>query len=139
LLAVLIVVSFLATTSLFRASAYASLIGRVETIPFAQAIQRLDTTGHTVAADKTVIDQASVRLVDADVAERRAQELLGRDPEFGGTYTLGRMQLNRRGGRLVFATPLEFTGLFSWRASDGAPAYAWVDAHDARIVGLLLS
>jgi hypothetical protein len=39
LLAVLIVVSFLATTRLFRASAYASLIGRVETIPFAQAIQ----------------------------------------------------------------------------------------------------
>ena len=137
LLVVLIVASFVSTASMFRAAAYASLIGTVETVPFTQAIQRLDTTGHPVASDKTVIDQASVRLVDADVAERRAQELLGRDPEYGGTYTLGTMQLTRRKGRLVFASPLEFTGLFRWRSSDGAPAYVWVDAHDARSAGLV--
>jgi hypothetical protein len=137
LIVVLIVASFISTMGIFRAGAYASLLGRVETVPFTQAIQRLDIADHSVASDKTVIDQASVRLVDADVAERRAQELLGSDPEFGGTYTLGRMQLTRREGRLVFATPLEFTGLFRWRSSDGAPAYVWVDAHDPRVAGMV--
>jgi len=106
-------------------------------VQFVQAIQRLDTMGRPVAADKTVIDQASVRLVDADVAERRAQELIGLDPEFGGTYTLGTMRLTRREGHLVFASPLEFTGVFRWQSSDGAPAYVWVDAHDPRSAGLV--
>jgi len=58
-------------------------------VPFAEAIQRLDSTGRPVASDRTVIDQETVRLVDAGVAERRAQELLGRNPAFGGTYELG--------------------------------------------------
>ncbi len=137
LLAVLAVGGFVSTASIFHAGSYASLIGQVATVPFPAAIQRLDTTGHSLASDRTVIDQASVRLVDADIAERRAQELLGADPEFGGTYTLGRMQLTRREGRLVFAAPLEFTGLFQWRSSDGAPAYVWVDAHDPRQAGLV--
>lgn len=138
LLSVLAIAGFALTASLFQASAYAALIGTVEIVPFAQAIQRLDTTGRLLASDRTVIDQETVRLVDADVAERRAQELLGRDPEFGGTYTLGAMQLTRREGRLVFAGPLEFTGWFRWRSSDGAPAYVWVDAHDARRAGLVM-
>lgn len=90
LLAVLAVGGFVSTASIFHAGSYASLIGQVATVPFPAAIQRLDTTGHSLASDRTVIDQASVRLVDADIAERRAQELLGADPEFGGTYTLGR-------------------------------------------------
>ena len=128
---------FVSTASLFRASAYAALIGPVDTVPFSQAIQRLDANGRPVASDRTVIDQETVRLVDADVAERRAQELLGRDPEFGGTYQLGSMQLTRRKGRLVFAGPLEFTGLFRWRSSDGAPAYVRVGAHDACRGGLV--
>lgn len=138
LLSALAMVSFAATASLFRAGAYAALIGPVATVPFAQAIQRLDTTGRPVASDRTVIDQETVRLVDAGVAERRAQELLGRDPEFGGTYTLGAMQLTRREGRLVFAGPLVFAGLFRWWSSEGAPAYVWVDAHDPRRAGLVI-
>ena len=137
LLVVLAVASFASTASLFQAGAYAALIGPVETVPFAQAIQRLDTTGRPVASDRTVIDQETVRLVDAEVAERRAQELLGREPDLGGTYELGAMQLTRREGRLVFAGPLEFTGWFRWRSSDGAPAYVWVDAHDPRRAGLV--
>ncbi len=137
LLAVLAVASFVSTASLFRAGAYAALIGPVDTVAFSQAIQRLDTTGRLVASDRTVIDQETVRLVDAGVAERRAQELLGRDPEFGSTYRLGFMQLTRREGHLVFASPLEFTGLFRWRSSDGAPAYVWMDAHDARRAALV--
>ncbi len=137
LLAVLAVVSFVSTASIFHAASYASLIGQVVTVPFPRAVQRLDTTGQVLASDRTVIDQASVRLVDSEIAERRAQELLGGDPEFGGTYVLGTMQLTRREGRLVFAAPLEFTGLFQWRASNGAPAYVWVDAHDPRQAGLV--
>jgi len=137
LLAVLATASFVSTPSLFRAGAYAALIGPVDTVPFSQIIQRLDTTGRLVASDRTVIEQETVRLVDASIAERRAQELLGRDPEFGGTYGLGSMQLTRREGHLVFASPLEFTGLFRWQSSDGAPAYVWVDAHDARRAGLV--
>ena len=137
ILAVLAVVSFVSTASIFHAASYASLIGPVVTLPFTKAVQRLDTTGQVLASDRTVIDQASVRLVDSEIAERRAQELLGGDPEFGGTYVLGTMQLTRREGRLVFAAPLEFTGLFEWRASAGAPAYVWVDAHDPRQAGLV--
>lgn len=137
LLAVLAATGFASTSSLLWAGAYAALIGPVETVPFAQAIQRLDTIGHPVASDRTIIDQETVRLVDASVAERRAQELLGRDAEFGGTYELGAMQLTRRQGRLVFAAPLEFTGLSRWWASDGAPGYVWIDAHDPRRAGLV--
>ena len=59
LLGVLIVTSFVTTASLFRAQAYATLIGPVQTVPFAQAIQRLDTTGHLMASDQTVIDPQS--------------------------------------------------------------------------------
>ena len=137
LLAVLAVLSFASTASLFRARAYAALIGPVEIVPFAQAVQLLDTAGHSAASNVTVIDQETVRLVDADVAVRRAQELLGRDPEFGGAYELGTMQLTRREGRLVFAAPLEFTGLFRWWSSDGAPGYVWMDAHDPRRAALV--
>jgi hypothetical protein len=137
LLIVLAAVSFFSTASVFRARAYADLIGKVETVRFAEAIQRMDIVGRPVASDKTVIDQESVRLVDADVAERRAQELVGGDPEFGGTYRIGTMRLTRREGRLVFASPLEFTGLFRWLSSDGVPAYVWVDAHDPRSAGLV--
>ena len=61
LLAVLAVVSFASTTSLFRAGTYAALIGPVETVPFSQAIQRMDIMGHPVASDRTVIDQETVR------------------------------------------------------------------------------
>ena len=68
LFGVLAVVGFASTASLFRAGAYAALIGPVETVPFAQAIQRPDTTGRPVASDRTVIDQETVRLVDAEVA-----------------------------------------------------------------------
>jgi hypothetical protein len=132
LLAGLAVFAFGSTASVFHANAYARLLGHVSTIPFAQAVQRLDTSGNALASDRTVIDQATVRLVDSEIAERRAQELLGSDPDLGGTYTLGRMELTKRRGRLVFAAPLEFTGLFRWWSSKGAPAYVWVDAHDPR-------
>ena len=38
----------------------------------------------------------------------------------------------------MFAAPLEFTGLFRWWLSDGAPGFVWVDAHDARLGGLVM-
>ena len=71
-LAILATASLASTWILFRARTYAALIGPVTTVPFAQTIQRLDTTVHPVASDRTVIDQETVRLVDADVDLRRA-------------------------------------------------------------------
>jgi hypothetical protein len=133
----LIGVGFFTTCSIFRADAYASLLGRVETVSFEKAIQRLDTAGHVTASDRTVIDQDSVRLVDRGVATRKAQELIGKDPEFGGAYVHGTMQLTARNGRLVWAAPLEFNGFFQWLHSDGSPAYVWVDAHDERLADLV--
>jgi len=137
LVALLVAVSFFSTASIFHAGGYASLLGKVETIPFEQAVQRLDTGGRAVGSDQTVIDQQSVRQVDRGLAERRAQELIGKDPEFGGTYQHGTMQLTTRNGRLVWAAPLEFNGFFKWLSSDGSPAYVWVDAHDERMADLV--
>lgn len=136
LVAVLAVAYFVTSSPLLHASAYRRLLGDVGTIPFEQAIQRLDTTGRTVA-DRAVIDQQHVRLVDAVLARRRAQELIGGDPEFGGTFQLGEMELTRRDGRLTWAAPLDYTGFFRWLNGDGTPAYVWVDAHDPREAGVV--
>ncbi len=129
---------FFSTAPVFRADAYQRLLGPVETIPFEQAMSRLDTTGRPVA-DRAVIDQQNVRLVDAVLATRRAQELLGKDSEFGGTYRLGEMELTRREGRLTWAAPLDYTGFFRWLNGEGTPAYVWVDAHDPREAGIVKS
>lgn len=122
---------FFTTSPIFRSNDYAALLGNVEVIPFERAVERLDVSGRAVA-DRTVIEQHSVRLVDEVLAERRAQEMLGRDPEFGGTYRLGKLHLTRREGRLVWAGPLEYTGLMRWFNGSGTPGYVWVDAHDPR-------
>ena len=125
------------TAPMFRADSYASILPKPSHVSFEKAMQRLDTGGHPLSNDATVIDQNDVRLVDSTLAERRAQELLGRDPEFGGTYSLGTMQLTRRNGRLVWAAPMDFRGLTRWASSSGSPAYVWVDAHDSKDAGLV--
>jgi len=130
------IAAFVSSSPILRADSYHRLLGPVEVIPFEQAMSRLDTTGRPVA-DRAVIDQQHVRLVDAVLATRRAQELLGKDAEFGGTYTLGEMELTRREGRLTWAAPLDYTGFFRWLNGNGTPGYVWVDAHDSREAGIV--
>jgi hypothetical protein len=121
--------SFVTTTTMLNATAYSGLLGDVKTVPFSQAMQRLDLSGKAVSDDATVIDQTNVRLIDSVIAERMAEQVVGSDPALGGTYVLGDMQLTRLHGVLVWAAPLDFSGWSAWRSTDASPAYVWVNAH----------
>ena len=83
--AMLAEVSFASTASLFRAGAYAEMIGTVETVLFAPATQRLDRTCYPSPPSGQSSTKEIVRMFGAKMTERRAPELLGRDPDLGGS------------------------------------------------------
>ena len=128
--------AFVTSAPMLNAHRYQALLGTVTTVPFEEAVQRLDTSGSGHASG-TVLDQANVMLVDEHIALRRAQELLGADHSIGGSFALGPFSKTRLNGSgaVVWAAELDFTGLGAWFSSDGAPGYVWVDAHDARKAG----
>jgi NADH:ubiquinone oxidoreductase subunit 6 (subunit J) len=131
ILAVLAVASFVTSSPIFRARDYAALIGDVREVPFQDAIKRVSTDGKQ-ADDGTVIDQSDIPLVPEAVATKRAQDLLGTDPSLGGTFTLGEPHRTRRAGRVVYAFPLEYTGLLKYLSGGPIPGVIWVDANDDR-------
>jgi hypothetical protein len=134
--AILLVGAIATTAPMFHARAYHDLLGEVPTVPFAAAVAPLHTAG-PAASGHTLIEQDAVILVDARIAGRRAQELLGANPAIGSSFELGPFSQTRLNGDgpLVWAAPLDFNGFGPWSSSKGAPGYVWVDAHDARRAG----
>lgn len=122
-LLVISAVGWVASTWMFNAKTYRGLVGEVERVEFTAAVE--------------VVEPTQIRIVDQQIARRRAQEVLGADPSIGSRAVIGEMSVQSVGGRLKWVAPLEPAGLIRWLSNDGTPGYVVVDANnmsDARLV-----
>lgn len=88
-------------------------------------------------ANVEIIDQTHARLVDQELANRRALELLGVEKGLGSAYSIGTPTVQMVAGRQVWVAPLEPARFWSWLTNEGTPGYVVVSAtnySDARIV-----
>lgn len=126
------------SSAMFHSESYRQLLGNVQQTEFENAIELVD---HSIdgrgATAQTLLNQSSVRLVDAQIARRRAQELLGSDATLGSQFSIGAMNIQLFQGRLTWVAPLEYNGLRRWWAGGGVPGYITVDANDLRMARLV--
>ena len=77
---------------------------------------------HTVE----LIDQTHARVIDQDLAKRRALELLGTEVGLGSSYDVGTPTVQQVNGRQVWVAPLEPAGFWVWQSGKPSPGYVVV-------------
>lgn len=77
---------------------------------------------HTVE----LIDQTHARVIDQDLAKRRALELLGTEVGLGSSYDVGTPTVQQVNGRQVWVAPLEPAGFWVWWSGKPSPGYVVV-------------
>ncbi len=97
--------------------------------------------------DVAVIDVKKMITVDADLAKKVAEDVLGEDTGLGSRVAIGKMTMQQisgsftiNGGRkltfdddLIWVAPLEHRSYWKWRSNKVTPGYVIVDATDANV------
>lgn len=97
--------------------------------------------------DVAVIDVKKMITVDADLAQKVAEDVLGEDTGLGSKVEIGKMTMQQitgsftiNGGRtltfnddLIWVAPLEHRSYWKWLSNKVTPGYVIVDATDANI------
>lgn len=116
---------FFTTSSMFNATAYRDLLGKVEE--------------KTVSADFQPFDQSQSIFVDYGNALARAEELLGKEPGLGSRVQIGHMNRQMVNGKFQYIAPLEHTGAMQWLNNDFTPGYVRVSGNDRRDAEIVLT
>jgi hypothetical protein len=86
-------------------------------------------------SDMQPLDVSELPIVDSDLAYKLADKKLGEKPALGSQVTLGTPTIEKVNGKLIWAVPLEHSGLFKWLANmSGTPGYIIVSATNPRDV-----
>ena len=118
----LILGCILVNSSMFRASAYASLIGEIS-----------DKTEKHWTQDTKQLDPTNVRLVPPSYALSMARTVVKDGSQFQlaeDNITLQKIN-GKNGLEYVYLIPLDYTGFFVWENIDYVPNYVKVSATDA--------
>lgn len=97
--------------------------------------------------DVAVVDVKKMITVDAKLAQKVAEDVLGEDTGLGSRVEIGKMTIQQitgsftiNGGKklvfnesLVWVAPLEHCSFFKWMSNDVTPGYVIVDATDANV------
>lgn len=118
LMVVLVVVGVTTTSAIFHASEYRNLIGEVRERKFTD--------------DFNTIDRNQIRMVDAGIAKRRGEELLGTITGLGSRVAIGDFAIQSVNGKLQWIAPLEHDGFWRWMFNNTTPGYIRVSATDIR-------
>lgn len=137
-LAITLIAPFIASfqsAEMFHAGQYANRLP-VETVS--------DSIFHR---DVAVIDVKKMITVDAELAQKVAEDVLGEDTGLGSKVEIGKMTIQQitgsftiNGGRkltfnedLIWVAPLEHRSIWKWYSNDVTPGYVIVDATDANV------
>lgn len=79
----------------------------------------------------TQLDNAQIPTVDADLAKKQGEKLLGEDAGLGSRVELGDFTIQSVNGKLEYVAPLQHTGFFKWMEIKTTPGYIAVSATDS--------
>lgn len=116
LLVLLLVGGLISSWSLFHATEFRNLIGKVEASEF--------------TSDVAAVDPDQMITVDEKIAERIGGKVLGEQPGLGSRAELGSFTLQAVNGKLYWISPLVHSGPFKWWnfSNEGTPGYVVVSA-----------
>lgn len=117
---ILIIIN-VACAPVFHSARYRDQMTQPESRKFTSDVQPLDVT--------------ELPIVDSDLAYKLADKKLGEKPSLGSQVTLGTPTIQKVNGKLIWAVPLEHSGLFKWLSNmQGTPGYIIVSATNPRDV-----
>lgn len=118
---VFLAVMFLLSTPLVSWGAYRDQLGTVEYREF--------------SADVQAVDMSQVPIVDDRLAYNLADKKLGERPSLGSQVRLGEPTIQMVNGKLIWAVPLQHSGVFKWLTNlSGSAGYITVSATDVNDV-----
>jgi hypothetical protein len=120
-----IVVGYLISMPLFRATTYQQLLGKVE-------------SNSKFENDIPETDISRIRIIDHEVAVRVGQKIIGTQTSLGSQALLGEFFIQNVKGKLYWVAPLIHSGFFKWLDNrEGTPGYVMVSATDELDVKLV--
>ncbi len=121
----LTVVPFFTSASIFHASSYQKLIGKVE-------------NGAKISTHIAPISVDKIRVVDQSLAYLLGEKVIGSQPALGSQIELGKFSIQKVNNELYWIAPLLHSGFFKWiNNQEGTPGYVMVSATNERDVKLV--
>ncbi|MEF9990643.1 MAG: hypothetical protein RR765_00980 [Peptostreptococcaceae bacterium] len=119
-----IVVPFITSSPILRASEYRNLLGEVKESKFTE--------------DVSPVSVNSIRLVDEAMAMKLGDKKLGEDPALGSISKLGKFHIQSVKGELYWVAPLVHRDIVKWITNlDGSNGYVMVSASNPQDVRLV--
>lgn len=121
----LTVVPFFTSATIFHASRYQKLIGKVE-------------NGAKISTHIAPISVDKIRVVDQSLAYLLGEKVIGSQPALGSQIQLGTFSIQKVNNELYWIAPLLHSGFFKWlNNQEGTPGYVMVSATNERDVKLV--
>ena len=119
------VVPFFTSATIFHASSYQKLIGKVE-------------NGAKISTHIAPISVDKIRVVDQSLAYLLGEKVIGSQPALGSQIQLGEFSIQKVNNELYWIAPLLHSGFFKWlNNQEGTPGYVMVSATNERDVKLV--
>jgi hypothetical protein len=125
ILVYLSVIPIITTATIFHASKYQKMIGKVE-------------SGDKISEHIAPISMDKIRVVDQKLAYLLGEKIIGSQPALGSQVELGNFSIQKVNDELYWIAPLLHSGFFKWfNNKEGTPGYVMVSATNERDVKLV--
>ena len=125
ILVYLSVIPIITTATIFHASKYQKMIGKVE-------------NGDKISEHIAPISLDKIRVVDQKLAYLLGEKIIGSQPALGSQIELGTFSIQKVNDELYWIAPLLHSGFFKWfNNKEGTPGYVMVSATNERDVKLV--
>jgi hypothetical protein len=125
ILVYLSVIPIITTATIFHASKYQKMIGKVE-------------SGDKISEHIAPISMDKIRVVDQKLAYLLGEKIIGSQPALGSQVELGTFSIQKVNDELYWIAPLLHSGFFKWfNNKEGTPGYVMVSATNERDVKLV--
>lgn len=125
ILVYLSVIPIITTATIFHASKYQKMIGKVE-------------NGDKISEHIAPISMDKIRVVDQNLAYLLGEKIIGSQPALGSQVELGNFSIQKVNDELYWIAPLLHSGFFKWfNNKEGTPGYVMVSATNERDVKLV--
>ncbi len=125
ILVYLSVIPIITTATIFHASKYQKMIGKVD-------------SGDKISEHIAPISMDKIRVVDQNLAYLLGEKIIGSQPALGSQIELGNFSIQKVNNELYWIAPLLHSGFFKWfNNKEGTPGYVMVSATNERDVKLV--
>ncbi len=125
ILVYLSVIPIITTATIFHASKYQKMIGKVE-------------NGDKISEHIAPISMDKIRVVDQNLAYLLGEKIIGSQPALGSQIELGNFSIQKVNDELYWIAPLLHSGFYKWfNNKEGTPGYVMVSATNERDVKLV--